>query len=694
MLYFLEQRFLVIVAVIDRDAEKPMEFNRAKVLAVARDLKAIQLQCSECVQGFAAAFLLLLESNPRMAHDCAVELLIQFRVGSGVVERAHLPAQELHRPKQRGLALAAESLALMSYQRSVALEARTVASRVRKTVLKTRDLSEKRFAQLSRTFRMASSARTAVTSEASQRRQQRKVFERASCGSRRTHKMDAYRAFRKANWTSSAKVGSQQHQDEERRVSLLWRDASVADKAVASGEAAAEELSRQEVRHDLTLRTIENSKGTISKNFDNVMRKKLFTETWKDMKTQFTSTRSTGLGIMGVSSGLDVSQVPIVQPTMAQCNEKMKKLFAYDATILPNARGSMQPAASCHDKTWGRCISCPHVQFASNLVYNCFVKLKTAKYDRCKLPIRVVFRLFEHSHHFLLTDYFGVGVTLLLLKFVRLEHFWHLETTANKDMPMMCTGQQAFCDLLKAAKVPAEGPETVDVEVWAMEPAESEKKFALSADAKLLFSAMMPAKTKLKMSKGLLEAAESSTERKGRLPFGLSWPSKEKDGPLGTGAGGGPVITPKDFDELDEDEAAKVEEAELAGDDFAVKHTTAGRVGIVGFDVAKTSRGCCVVCLRAKKPHAECSVLAGDPRFFWRSRPAEVDRSLHAKCAVVDQLRTFAACKDRHIAESAAFLNHLMINDTDFTDEQKKVLKEIESSYREARQDVVEPLLL
>ena len=616
--------------------------------------------------GFAADFGELLRRKPQTAHVTAVELLSNSRVSSAIVERAHTPAQELYKQRQRGVAPAAEALAMRSYQKAVAAEARRVGQRVRLAVLKKRGLTAAQFSQLSQTFRQGGvSKRSAGCPANASRKQKLGVIRRAPPASAvKRRKTDPYRQFRKEHWAVRARPGSQQWASEERRIAALWRGASDAEKAVAEGQAVAEEQARERLVAEGLSRPAIDSAGVSSTA---ELRRQLWADAWNDIKNHeaFDAAGGCGLGVMGPTSGLDAAQIPAELPSIAASEARTKQLFAYDSTEKENAKHSMQPAAGCNEKHWGCCRENPFIGFAHILCFNVTMKLREWRFQRSDFPLLVSFRAASNSSIYLLGDYHGVGETLILTKMRRQNRNVLLPESMSNECLMVSTGQEAFCALLAPLRTAARVPEHVDFDIFKVEPLVVGNAFALCARSPVTHCGMLPAAVKLSDPR----PATAPEPKKGRLPFGLQWtdereneePASSSRAPTASGQpreGGNLELDADEQDEASAEPLAAVAAHAEAGAGPPAKMTSAGRVGITGFDVAPSSRGVCVVCKALSKPQAEQLVREGELRFFWRTYSHAADRSLHPGCVLDMSLLRFSECKSRHLAESAAFLGH------------------------------------
>ena len=83
------------------------------------------------------------------------------------------------------------------------------------------------------------------------------------------------------------------------------------------------------------------------------------------------------------------------------------------------------------------------------------------------------------------------------------------------------------------------------------------------------------------------------------------------------------------------------------------------RLGVVGHGFAALGTGICIACKELGRSRAVQLVPAGAFKFFYRTAPSQIERSLHAACAKDTIFKCDRICTPAHIAASAAYLNSL-----------------------------------
>ena len=98
----------------------------------------------------------------------------------------------------------------------------------------------------------------------------------------------------------------------------------------------------------------------------------------------------------------------------------------------------------------------------------------------------------------------------------------------------------------------------------------------------------------------------------------------------------GPLHEDDDDELFDPERPTEEAHKNVEKHDAGLQNTSAvpsgGRIGLTGFDIAKSSLGKCACCLHAGLADDACKVLAGEYRFMFRIYPNKPDRSVHVKC--------------------------------------------------------------
>ena len=296
--YFEATRFLPFQTLVNPD--DPWDFDGGVVEKLKSDLQSIQDRCQECLCAFAEAFLSLASAEPRLAHDTVEHALAFIRLGSAVVERAHLPGSELYKSRQRGVGPAALALGSLTYLKSSVQETAALAKCVKVSVFKNRGLTEQQFQRLSATHRVGGIIKRTEVEETSAKHRSNNVNKmmRALTGESKQRRSDAFREFRSRSWNVRAKVGSPAFKAEQQRIAALWEtqkageERFVWDSYAGDTNHAISDLLGEKLNYlDIT----KKSGGVLSDSTGRALKRKLFLETSKEINEHQTWRR--GLGI-------------------------------------------------------------------------------------------------------------------------------------------------------------------------------------------------------------------------------------------------------------------------------------------------------------------------------------------------------------------------------------------------------------
>ena len=663
--YVEDVRFECLTGLVN--VEDPGRHDPAKAAALAASLKSRAEQCPHCVVGFARGFATLVDRFPRLATETATTVASVTAIGSGIVERAHMPGQELHKARQRGLAPAAQTLASLTYVRSVIQEAHNVSKLAKEAVFKKRGLTPTSFSRLASTYLAARRTETAskrhVQGRAAQRRKQRVVNRTLKTQSRRRRAMCGFTVFRAENWSVRAQVGSQMFRDEEKRIADLWKDADENVKAIAEETARTRQAAFSEaLASELTAAAVSQAgNGAVLQHTARQLNHALFEQALAEIDSH--PAYASGLRLFGPCSGLRTSVIDGQDKPHRYYTEAVARLMRYDSVELPNPAGTMQPEKSCHAQNFGVCIGNPHLERAATITYNVYVKLGQWKLHRKSFPILVQFRAGGASRWHLLTDTLGEGQSLLLVEVVEVV----AGTLAIKEaagLPVCTFAQMAICALLEDKDAPSAGVKAIDFDVLKHQPVLHENGYALQA-AGVHECAIISAVEKLNGTKKRKRAEEA----KPVLPFGLlevpvASAEAAPEKPMSAEDKQDPAEDDRhDFEDKPADELTpeEADEAMVDGgeekDDFHL--ATSSRVGVVEYGLAASGRSKCALCQSLGLSEDACKIRIGSGRFYWRSRVNVPDRSIHEACVLEGGILEWKECRARHISESAALLTEL-----------------------------------
>ena len=208
--YFLDEPRFQIVNILGDSGSDP--FNADRVLEVIGPLRANADACDECLDpSFAAEMVKLLETSPREGYGVLEDALPITRVGSVMVERAHLFGQDLKPVKSRGLARDAAALETNTYVRSAIRNGELVAAAVEEEFCRARGVDRGTYLKILRGLRVDRS------STLTDRKFQRIV--NVTQPKKSVRRDDAYRQFRRRHWGVHAQVVVRLHL---RMKSLGW----------------------------------------------------------------------------------------------------------------------------------------------------------------------------------------------------------------------------------------------------------------------------------------------------------------------------------------------------------------------------------------------------------------------------------------------------------------------------------------
>ena len=403
--YVGDRRFTLITDVVGDPEAAHMDEEQVKFCIAS--LTEEHAKCRRCLDNFCEVMLDLLTTNKRLGYDTCRSALCLLRVGSAIVERAHLPGEELHHNKARGVAPAAQRLGEETYRRSVIHEPKGVSDIVHAEVFKNRGLNKRSYSKLSASFRLGGFVRRAPVGETGPQRRKRlsRVKQRLKPEAARRRKADAFRSFRSQRWECRAQVGTPAFKAEEARIKGLWAALNEDERAFYEGAADARQQALNDASGDLTMDSLTKDHAhAIGGAATQRLKSAVYLEAVRDVLRHDAWER--GVQLMGMSSGLRASAVDATS-TDAEVSAHSARYFGYDPQVLPNPVGAKQPRRTCYSSTYGRCLADPHLGAAKILVYNTYMLLQRWKKPRSDFPLHLRWDIANQSEDMLLCETVG-----------------------------------------------------------------------------------------------------------------------------------------------------------------------------------------------------------------------------------------------------------------------------------------------
>lgn len=205
-------------------------YDRAKIQGCAELLEAKKVQCPGCLNpDFTLPLLPLVQQRrTRLLFNVGTSTVIHARINSGIVERSHLPGQELKSPKSRGLALDGQALQVATYRRSVAKEGGVLKDAITEKVMKAKNMVRGELAAFTKaqTFSVGRKNRGV----------QQQMWKKQVLGGVRKYGLrretDGHKVCRRANWSVRAPVGSAEFKQEDTRIAAAWVALSPEERAL------------------------------------------------------------------------------------------------------------------------------------------------------------------------------------------------------------------------------------------------------------------------------------------------------------------------------------------------------------------------------------------------------------------------------------------------------------------------------
>ena len=390
--YFEQSRFLSLQLVVD--AATPRAFDPARTERLRAELQHRKTACPACLCPNADTMLDLVASSMRLCHSVCCYTLANLRAGSAVCERSHLRGIALYKARQRGVAVAAETLAKLTYIKGVKSAQQRLASRVRKSALAKHNMTQATYQRLSGTFRVSAHAsfrRAAEAATPSQRDRRVRKLARATGSNKRARRNDGYRFFRKDHFSVKAAVGTPIFKAEEQRVAAMWKalPTDAPERVFAAQQARAAESAAEAIREqgydykDI----VDASGGALPQNTARRLRQQVFWEAHDAMEQH--PAWQEGLAMSCPSSALAARLVKNDPRPATEIAKEVSRAFAYDPEVLENPVGAMQPRRDCCALNWGICRESPHFEEARNLSYNLWQRLRERKLARKDFPLLV-----------------------------------------------------------------------------------------------------------------------------------------------------------------------------------------------------------------------------------------------------------------------------------------------------------------
>ena len=419
-----------------------------KLKALGRQLEGKLAACEDCVdQDFAAELLPFIDTDIELVHKACGDNAVMLRVGSGVVERAHIAGQDLKPLKSRGIALDGQALAMNTYRKSVIGEGRWMSHQMKTQVLKERNLSAEAVARHSNSFRFGKSSNNTC----SRSKKLRILGGQQKVGLRRC--VDGYKKFRRGNWSVKAVVGTPEFIGEEKRLSEKWSQMSEAGKALWEAESKAENTVMLSLPSNANIDDVNAAAaaGGLSDGRKMAMRREAVASALEAMSSH--SAWDSGLGLHSMSSALKPEYV--TNDSIATCRTFMKDHFAHDVTIVENPKGSKTSLSMpCAIKNRALCSKDLLLKACTLGSENIYKQLKSDGVGRGQFPIIAKLSVLPESVYVLITDTVGKGETVLTAILDYVDEVWSLKQVAGANgsiEPQCAFSQQIIHELLGRA---------------------------------------------------------------------------------------------------------------------------------------------------------------------------------------------------------------------------------------------------
>ena len=688
--YYEDARFIALKLLLDAGGAIGV-YDREAVCQARQQLDRMHATCPDCLCSFASNMLQIMRWRPRTAVDAAMYGAAAMRVGSATVERAHQPGQGLHATRARGLAPASRALSELTYRTSVVNECRGHGEYVRKKCLEKFGLTSLSYSALARGFRNGPRRQTELESPevdpAKARRRANNEASRVLGGSSR-RKCDAYRVFRKTNWMVKARLGTPEFKAEDARLKALWREQTDAEIAYYEAAAALHDGEERRVRETQNAATISGAVGgVLSHHTACRLKRDVFVSACRSMETH--DVWKQGLGIMTLASGLAPEKV-VGHPEISVFSE-CAKYFDYDPEITPNPPGGMAPRKSCHERFWGVCCADPLCGPVQALTYNMYFAIHDLeKLGRPDFPLLARLSLNDEcAADVLICETVGRGDTVILIKLCAAAgevRLLELETAGGR--PIIATAQQVLRKLYSGANATVETNPTVEFSCFPRNPQVQGGKvcFDLNDAAMVRFMYNLPAAYKWQAVKARRAAAATAGSG---LPFGLA--GTAPDGPCFKGVDdddavvAGSAAAAKARGGSDSDSGVEALECDEAAPDDVVRlqaEENAGdaageRLGIVGFDFAKSGRSRCVCCeSRFKFSDRRILIGEGEFRYAHRAKRNKPERHLHERC--LSHVFALDGHTAAHTRRSVQFLREAALAQPVFSELQHRLLSAVD----------------
>ena len=670
-----DPRFQVFSDLFDLDGSTA--YSNDRIIKLQSSLECKMDSCDKCLDpAFAVDALSLLRTAPRRAHRVLSNVLPLIRVGSAVVERAHLYGQELKPKRSRGVGCDVATLAIGTYIRSCKREAAVINTAVEACAAKNRGSTVMQYRSGMQRLRISST-------EMTEAKVQRICKATTSSGRRRS--AEGYRHFRSDKWNVKARVGSDEFKLEEKRIADLWARMLEEDKAFFSAKAETAQLRTTEILSNPSMPALQQAGSSyVLPGTANSLKATLAKQITKDIDEQVSAV---GLQMMSAQSALKpelVTNLPH-KAISGVCND----LFGYDGQMVRNPNHTMVPLRSCHILNWGLCDSMMFNNLCKQFTLNVYNRLKSWKYKRDDLPI--VARLDaddERTRSFwMIGDWHGKGETVLMC-FMRLDGEgacrFQRKAIGSGKLEILCgTSQMGLNQFLTARRraIPVGAPEKLvelSFAVMQSNPVRKERELAFDLLG-VKHSAVISLVENMKVA-----STSGTVEPTGKLPFGLTIAQASRSAQSSLAPAVKSIAKTalhkgfsdsSDSDHSDDGGDGGSDSAPVKGDaGKAVAKAGAAvsdesglsageRVGIVGFGEIKNAgmaRASCWCCRELKRPPAAQKFIIGGLRFWWRPQRANLEKSLHVGCVLDASVLSTAGLTERHCSLSFAFLNRLV----------------------------------
>ena len=421
-------------------------YDAQKLKSLARTLEAKMAACEDCVdQDFTIEMLPRIETDPELVHKACSDNAVMLRVGSAVVERAHIAGQDLKPLKSRGVALDGQALAMSTYRKSAIAEGRWMCGKVKDQVLRERNISAEAMARHSKSFRFGNASyRTS-----SRTNKLRILGGQKKVGLRR--RTDGHKKFRRSVWNVQAAVGTPEFIAEERRISAQWSQLAEEEKALWEAEGRSEDTTLLSLPANASMKDVDAAvAGGSSHGREMALRREAVASALGAMSSHHAW--DNGLGLCSMSSALKPEYV--TNDSIVTCRGFVKATFGYDGTIVENPNVDTSLRLPCAIRNWGLCSKDSLLKACRLGSENIYKQLQSTGIGRGQLPIIAKLSVLGECVYVVITDTVGKGETVLAAFLDFGDEAWSLQQVAGARgsvEPRCAFSQQLIQELLGRA---------------------------------------------------------------------------------------------------------------------------------------------------------------------------------------------------------------------------------------------------